>query len=195
MRLLYALVLVVGLAACAGPSGALRLSDAWFVVEPHADPVSAYASASGSTAAGDLSPGERYQIVARRGHFYQVRTAEGQDRWITTTHTPTAYDPVTHGSAETLAVRVREYRTCSSFATHAEAQAAFAAGNTALDGDGDGVACEWLGSATARRPAPTAGQAAPSSSGRSGNCHWVSGHTRRGRNGRTTTVRGHMRCR
>ena len=35
-------------------------------------------------------------------------------------------------------------KTCSDFDTQAAAQADFAAGNTGLDGDNDGVACEGL---------------------------------------------------
>jgi Protein of unknown function (DUF4236)/Excalibur calcium-binding domain len=39
-------------------------------------------------------------------------------------------------------IRVRNFGTCSSFATHAEAQASLRAGNSDLDRDNDGIACE-----------------------------------------------------
>lgn len=52
--------------------------------------------------------------------------------------------PVTPEEPEepTTPVTPTDDRDCSDFDTQAEAQVAFLAGNTALDGDGDGLACE-----------------------------------------------------
>ena len=197
MRLATLALLV--LAGCAS-SGMTRASDTWYVVPTGADVITAYASANGNdavTAEGseDFVPGDRYQITGRDGRFYSVRRPGGATSWMFASagFQPVAYSPEAHGVPTTLESHASDYRyrrrTCASFSTAAEARASYAAGNTRLDGDGDGVPCE-LG-VGGRSPASAAPRPATRPSTRSSsNCHWVRGHTRNGRR-----VRGHMRCR
>ena len=184
---LSALALVLALSACAGTSG-LPSPNEWFVVPPSEAPVTTYLAASGLQPESNLAPSERYQIVGKRKQFYRVRTAAGREAYITATKKPILYQPAIHGTTQALDRQLTEYRTCASFATSAEAQQALAAGNSRLDADGDGEACEQLGRARA-----STRTAAPSRGSRS-NCHTVAGHWRKTKKGRTW-VKAHTRCR
>lgn len=189
MRLIPSLLLVFGLAACAG-SNHIRPGDTWYVVPTSDAPVNTYARATGPDPSGDLAPGERYQVVGRHKGFYQVRAAnQTAPVWITINegNSPVPYNAGTHGTAADLDRSVAEHRNCSSFSTPQEARAALEAGNTRLDADGDGQPCENGVGRMANRRAPAASRGRSSGT----NCHWVSGYTRK--NG--TRVRGHRRCR
>lgn len=48
------------------------------------------------------------------------------------------------GGASSAAPALSGGQSCSAFSTCAEARSAYAAGNTSLDGDGDGIPCEEL---------------------------------------------------
>ncbi|MEM6326366.1 MAG: hypothetical protein AAF791_04540 [Bacteroidota bacterium] len=189
MSRLAPLLLIATLTACASvPHGVRPSETTWYVQPAGTEAAGFYKAPSGASDSRPLYANERYVITSFvQGRWFRVRTASGARGYLYARSriAPVRYNPAVHPTGEALARIERQHSVCASFATQSQAQAAFVAGQSQLDGDGDGRACEHL------RTAPVRTRTASPSASRSSKCHWVRGYTRRD----GTRVRGHRRCR
>lgn len=103
-----------------------------------------------------LAPTDSFVVVGQMGSYREIRTADGRTGFV---HSTSAIQPRTHtpSVARTrVATPEAAERERVSCATVRDPQAALAAGNTQLDADGDGIACEH-GHGSAASPAYSPG--------------------------------------